>query len=168
MTEEQRELSYVWWEKMTPLIRKFVRETVLYGFDKDDLKQECYMQLQKALERYDERFGVPFESFYKITLYGWRSNENRKSRRRLLEEKRLMGDTIDERISIEKEVENKLLWEIALGELEKLSEVEQYVIKAYYLEGKKLIDIAISLGVNYKTIESRKGVALRKLSKHLR
>ncbi len=167
MTEEQSRLSYVWWEKMNPLVRKFVRETVLYGFDEDDLKQECYMQLQKALERYDERLGVPFESYYKITLYGWRSNQNKKSKRRLLEGNEILLEAVDERVDVEKEVEKELLWEVALGELKKLSEVEQYIIKAYYLEGKKLIDIAKALGVNYKTIEFRKGAALKKLRERL-
>ena len=167
MTQEQSYLSYVWCEKMKPLIRKFVRETVLYGYDKDDLMQECYLQLQKALERYDEDMGVPFESYYKISLYGWRSNESKKSLRRLAEEKGNIGDMIDDRISIEKDVEVKLLFERAIEKLEELNQLERYVLKSYYLENKKLTDIAAHLEMNYKTVEWRKGEALRKLRAHL-
>ena len=152
---------------MTPLIRKFVRQTVLYGFDEDDLKQECYMQLQKALERYDERLGIPFESYYKIMLYGWRSNENKRRRMQLLGNDELLIESVDERTDIEREVEGKLLWEKALGELGKLSEAEQYIIRKYYLEGRSLIDIASGLGVKYKNVEFKKGVALKKLRQRL-
>lgn len=167
MTKEQSRLSYEWWEKMTPLIRKFVRQTVLYGFDEDDLKQECYLQLQKALERYDEHLGIPFESYYKIMLYGWRSNEVKKHRFQPLKEKESLIESVDERIDIEKEVEQKLLLEKALDELEKLSEVEQYIIKEYYFEHRSLVDIGLSLGMKYKSVEFRKGVALKKLRQRI-
>ena len=51
MNKEIMDLSYEWWTKLTPLWKKF----------------------SKAL-------GVPFESYYKIQLYGWRANQNRKKR----------------------------------------------------------------------------------------
>ena len=125
------------------------------------------MQLQKALERYDERLGIPFESYYKIMLYGWRSNENKRRRMQLLGNDELLIESVDERTDIEREVEGKLLWEKALGELGKLSEAEQYIIRKYYLEGRSLIDIASGLGVKYKNVEFKKGVALKKLRQRL-
>lgn len=152
---------------MMPLIRKFVRETVLYGFDKDDLMQECYMQLQKALERYNEALGVPFESYYRVSLYGWRSNENKKSMRRLSKEQDPIMEIVDERMSVANEVEMKLLWEMAQGEIEMLSEVEQLILRQYYLEHMPLVEIAKSLGISYKTLESKKGAILKKLRKRM-
>lgn len=150
-----------------PLIRKFVRETVLYGFDKDDLMQECYMQLQKALERYNEALGVPFESYYRVSLYGWRSNENKKSMRRLSKEQDPIMEIVDERMSVANEVEMKLLWEMAQGEIEMLSEVEQLILRQYYLEHMPLVEIAKRLGISYKTLESKKGAILKKLRKRM-
>lgn len=51
MNKEQGVIAY-WWDKLYPLRCKFVRETILNGMDKDDLEQECYLQLLSALESF--------------------------------------------------------------------------------------------------------------------
>ncbi len=152
---------------MRPLVKKFVRETVLSGLDKDDLEQECYLQLQSALEKFDEGLGVPFESYYKIRLYGWRSNQNKRKREVLFEgEEGFIA--IDERINVEKEVELKLLFERAVKQMEKLRQIERDIIIGFYLENRRLKEIASSLGLDYKTVEFKKGAALKKLKKYMK
>lgn len=76
-------------------------------------------------------------------------------------------EIVDERMSVANEVEMKLLWEMAQGEIEMLSEVEQLILRQYYLEHMPLVEIAKSLGISYKTLESKKGAILKKLRKRM-
>ena len=76
-------------------------------------------------------------------------------------------EIVDERTSVAHEVEMKLLWEVAQGEIEMLSEVEQLILRQYYLEHMPLVEIAKHLGISYKTLESKKGAILKKLRKRL-
>lgn len=164
MGEEQAILLAVWWDKLRPLRRKFVRETFLSGLENEDIEQECYLQLQKAIERYNPDRGVPFESYYKIMIYGWRANQNRhKSRREVILEEENLFFLQDERADVEKEVETRLLIEEVVEKIELLDEKERKIIKAYYFQHTKLMDIACELGLAYKTVEAKKQQALRKL-----
>lgn len=167
MTKEQSDLSYEWWLKLAPTRNKFVRDTVFYSMDKNDIEQECYFQLLKALELYDESLGVPFESYYKVRLYGWRANQNRKRyiSPSFIEDEAL--GLIDERMNLEEQIEEQVLFEKVIEELSTLKEIERKIIVAYYLENKKLTEIAKALGLKYKTAESKKGEVLKKLKKRL-
>ncbi len=167
MTEEERELSYRWWQKLGPLQKKFVRETLLWGYEKEDLEQECYLLLVKCLTRFKEDLGVPFESYYKIQLYGWRANENRKKKEYVglnEEVNKAILEKPDEEVDIEGSVTTKL-WIVALlQELEPLDQVERAIVKGHYLEGKNLKDLARLLKVSYSTIKNKKGKIAKKLA----
>ena len=164
MKEEQCILLTNWWNKLYPLRRKFVSETLLNGFEKEDIEQECFLQLHKALERYDPHLGVPFESYYKVVLYGWRANQNRsKINREIACEEEAFFFVKDERTDIERDVERKVLGEEAISLIEQLEETERGIIKAYYLQNKKMKEIAKSYGIAYKTVEAKKKKALGKL-----
>lgn len=164
MKKEQAVLLAYWWEKLCPLRQKFARETLLGSYEKDDLEQECFFQLQKALERYNSQLGVPFESYYKVVLHGWRSNQNKMKRNQEL----TVGEEImyfleDERINIEQEVETKLLAEEVMRKLDELEERMQRIIIAYYLQNKQIKEIASELGLSYKSVEAKKKQALNYL-----
>ena len=168
MNKEQSILITYWWDRLYPLRRKFVRETFLEGLEKEDIEQECFMQLQKAIERYRPEIGVPFESYYKISLNGWRANQNRvKARMELAFGEDEMFFLADDRINIERDVEQSLLTQEVLNRVEELEEKERSVIKAYYLQNKKLTEIASELSISLKTVESRKQRALQRLRKKL-
>ena len=167
MNKEQGVIAY-WWDKLYPLRCKFVRETILNGMDKDDLEQECYLQLLSALERYKPELGVPFESYYKIRLFGWRANQKRvKARMELAFGDESIFLVVDERVNIELEIENQVLMEEVYRRLKELEEKDQFIIKAYYLQGKKLIEIAGLLKMPIKTVEGRKRKALYKIKNML-
>ena len=160
-------MARIWWEKMKPLVNKFVRETILSGFEKEDLRQECYMIINKAVVKYDKEWGVPFESYYKIMLYGWRSNQNKKRKLIFLGEESALYEEKDTSIDIEKDVEGRMLWEEVIAKIDKLEEIEKEIILGYYLENKSIAEIASKLGVTYKNIEYRKGAILKKVKKSL-
>ena len=164
MKEEQLQLANEWWLKLRPLIKKFVRETFLDGFEKDDLLQECYIKLIQAMEKYDPHMGVPFESFYKIQLYGWRSNQNKKKRVNFIGEYESEGILIiDEQANVEEMVINKERLERVMQAMNKLSQMEKKMIMAYYIQNKSMVDIAKEEKINYRTALSRKGEAIRKI-----
>lgn len=163
MNKEQELITY-WWEKLYPLRRKFVRETIINGMEKEDLEQECYIQLERALQRYNPELGVPFESYFKVRLYGWRANQNRvKARTELAFGEESLFFLIDERVQIEEETVMKDLIQEVYRNLEALDEKDQFIIKAYYLQYKKLADIAGVLGMSLKGVEGRKKKALNKI-----
>lgn len=167
MDKEQKLLIMAWWEKLGPLVRKFSRETHLLGVDKDDIKQECFLQLEKALENYDESYGVPFESYYKIVLSGWRSNQNKVKRDEVAFEEEQFLSLKDERTDIQAEVERKVLIEKSLTYIEVLEAMDRQIIKAFYLENKKLGEIALEIGLGRKAVEARKKKALNQLRKEI-
>lgn len=166
MNQQLIDLSYEWWIKLTPLCRKFARETYICGLSQEDLMQECYLQLVKCLERFDSSLSVPFESYYKIQLYGWRANQNRK-KREILSFGDEMYDAVarqpDESVNIEKEIGEKLLIEAVAWELSHMKSEERDVVTGYYVERKSLKQIAKELDIKYKTAEFRKSQAIKKL-----
>lgn len=161
MKEEQGILLAYWWDKLYPLRRKFVGETLLKGFEKEDIEQECFLQLHKAIERYNPHMGVPFESYYKVILHGWRANQNKsKINREVVFEEEAFFFMKDERTDIERDVEMKLLVEEVMELIEQLEDKERGIIKGYYLQGKKIKEIANQYEMGYKTVEARKKKAL--------
>ena len=167
MTKEERELASIWWQKLRPLQKKFVRETLLWGYEKEDLEQECYLLLVKCLSRFNEDLGVPFESYYKIQLYGWRANENRKKKEyvSLNEEiEQAILEKQDEEVDVEGSVTTRLWIVSLLTELEPLDKLERAIIKGHYLEGKNLRELARVLKVSYSTIKNKKGKIAKKLA----
>lgn len=165
--EQSDEITY-WWDRLYPLRRKFVRETILGGLDQDDLEQECFIQLLKALEKYRPEMGVPFECYYKVVLHGWRANQNRvRARMELAFGEDEMFFVSDERVRIEEDVETKMLLEEVRHQIDELEDEERMIIESYYLQSKKLVDIASMLGKSYKMIEYKKHIILKKLREML-
>lgn len=157
-----------WWEKLYPLRRKFVRETIINGMEKEDLEQECYIQLEQALKRYNPGLGVPFESYFKVRLYGWRANQNRvKARMELAFGEESLFFLIDERVQIEEETVMKDLMQEVYKNLKQLDEKDRFIITAYYFQYKKIGDIAEQLGMTIKGVESRKKKALGKIRERM-
>lgn len=170
MNKEMQDLSYEWWVKLTPLWKKFARETHLCGYDNEDLVQECYLQLVNCLEKFNEHLGVPFESYYKIQLYGWRANQNRKKREVLSlneEDYQQLLEKPDSEMSVEKQVENQLLFQIVIRELSAMQPMDQAIIMAYYVQNKPLKAIAKRLDIKYKAAEFRKGKMIKILRERL-
>lgn len=166
MEREQRSLIDYWWDKLQPLVRKFVKETFISGFDEEDIRQECFLQLHKALQRYDEGLGISFAYYYKVVLCGWRANENKKNRGcEISYDEEILVFLIDnDRTNVEYDIERKMLLEEVKKLIEALEARERQIILAYYLENKKLKDIAVELGLSYKKTQHIKDRAIHKLS----
>lgn len=168
MKDEGNVLLGIWWERLLPLTRKFVRETMLKGLDKDDLHQECYLQLKKVIERYDPSLGVPLPSYYKRIIYGWRANQNKKAwNSRVILQDELLAFMEDSRADVEEEVQTKLLMEKVYAALNQMDEKVKAIIILYYIEEKSLKEIGESLALSYKAVENRKSKGLKVLRDYL-
>lgn len=164
MEKEQRIFIISWWEKLQPLVSKFVRQTQLVGYDEDDLVQECFLLLQKAVENYDETLGVSFAYYYKTLLRGWRANKNKRAQKReVLYSEEAFSYLEDDRVNVEQDVERSMCIEEIYHEVQQLEAIQRRIIVAYYYEHKKIKDIARELGVSYKAIEGRKNKAIKSL-----
>lgn len=166
MDREQRSLIDCWWEKLQPLVRRFAKETIISGFEEEDIRQECFLQLHKALQRYDEESGISFAYYYKVVLCGWRANENKKNRGcEISYDEEILVFLIDnERTDVEYDIERKMLLEEVEKLIQSLDHRERQIILAYYFENKKLKDIAVELGLSYKKTQRIKEKAIHKLS----
>ncbi len=131
--------------------------------------------MQKALEKYDGTTGVPFESYYKIMLYGWRSNENKKRKVLFVEDDTVFNDNsmFGENVgsagvaqgegSVESQIERKIILEKLFREIDKLDYMEKEIVIGYYLRNQSIKVIAEKLGFTYKKVEYKKAVILKKL-----
>lgn len=157
---------YEWWERLQPLVNKFTRETFLAGLEREDLRQECFLQLQKALLSYDAELGVSFPYYYKVVLYGWRANKNRKNKTYAMPyEDEALRFIKDETVNVALEAERGVLFERLKERIEELDEIERQIIVAYYFEGKSLKEVARGLKLSYKKIENNKRRGLERLKK---
>lgn len=159
-----------WWEKLKPLRMSFCRETYLSGYDDDDLEQECYLILVKALIQYDVSQGVPFAYYYKLQLKGWRSNMNRKTNSKFYAHvgNGEVQEEEDEKTHIEEGVITGMMAQNVLIALQNLSILDQQIIVDYYIADKDIKAIAKKQGLTYKQIEYRKQKSIKQLRKWLK
>ena len=69
----------------------------------------------------------------------------------------------DENVDVERNVERKILSEEVCRKINELEEIERKIIEAYYLQNRKMIEIANELVMPLKTVEYRKRKALNTL-----
>lgn len=167
MTKED---SYKVWYQFAPLWKSWARKLSYLEVEREDLYQESYCLLVKALKHYDQDKGVPFEAYYKMVLYRWGKKYRQKKRDYLLEDEVLQGYRED--IDYSEDVMQKVLHQETCQRLEeglkRLKPSEYFVIKKFYLEEKLLADIASELGITVKAVSGRKERALKKLEKIFR
>jgi RNA polymerase sigma factor (sigma-70 family) len=69
----------------------------------------------------------------------------------------------DGQVDIERQIQNKLLYEALVKELGKMKSMERALVVGYYLEDKSLKELAKGLNINYKTAEFRKSKGIKQL-----
>ena len=93
-----------------------------------------------------------------------RANQNRvKARMELAFGEEEMLSKADENVDVERNVERKILSEEVCRKINELEEIERKIIEAYYLQNRKMIEIANELVMPLKTVEYRKRKALNTL-----
>ena len=153
------------WSKHKPLWTSWARKLKYVDYEVEDLYQESYLILVKAVEQYDPRQGVPFEAYYKILLYRWGQRYLYKRR-----ERPIGDETIGEYLNLDTSWSDlgEKVWHTQqiqkLGEaMTVLKPMEKAILIKFYFEGKKLKEIGSELGLTLKTVATRKEKAIKKI-----
>ena len=159
-------------ERLKPLIIYSIRRYYNRRDQYEDLIQEGYEVVLKAIGDFDEVKGVKFLGYLKSLLkYHYlekhRIKEIRVSLNSYMNKDGDGGELIDfiaddeillEDIVVKKEVVKKLFEGI-----EELSDSQRDIVILYYFRGLSMKDISKSLKLPYRTVVSRKDRALSKL-----
>ena len=156
------------WLKLEPLCLSWASKLKNIDYDLEDLYQESYMILLKALETYEGGSNVYFEAYFKFLLYRWGRNYRRKKHTLMMYEKDkedFWENLIDGEKGIEEQVIDKQQIEQIRRGLQTLSKEDYNLLIDYYIKGLKIKEMSSLYGMGYKALESKKRRALKKLQK---
>ena len=162
------ECTYELWERLLPLCMKWARKLKAIDYSGEDLLQESYLILLKALKTYKVEEEMRFEAYFKYMLYRWGRNYMRKKREVLAfdgENYDFWCNVADEKV----DVEAQILKEEEIRQLEhalkSLKEDEYTLLIDLYLRETPLKDLAKDKHMSYKGLTSKKYYTLKKLKK---
>lgn len=167
LSKKDRSYTAVLWHKLKPLCWNFA-----YRFDEmegneEDLYQESYFILLKALKSYDLDSPVKFESYFKMILYRWGGNYRLDKKLLLLGEDNydLLIGQIEEASRIEDKILHNEQIEVLHKALAVLKEDERNLLIDLYVKGEGTKEISTRYGVAYTKVDSQKRRLLKKLKK---
>lgn len=160
--------------KLKPLIlssiRRYYNRIDLY----DDLIQEGYEIILRAIEDYDPHRKVNFLGYVKVLLkYHYLDKHKEKQIRSLnaeIDEKGteimdlIQGDEGEDPMSkaIDREWKEELL-----GVLDYLTKRQRDIVVYFYIDKLSIKEISHRLGISYRTVVNTKTVAIKKLRKRM-
>ncbi|MEG0086219.1 MAG: sigma-70 family RNA polymerase sigma factor [Niameybacter sp.] len=160
--------TYPLWKKFEPLYSHWAKKLNPIDGTKEDLYQESYLILVKAVQNYKPEQKVKFESYYKLMLYRWGRDYYRKRKEVVIQEEESMdfwSQVPDEAEGIEAQMLRQERLEKLEKALHTLSAEEQNLLLAFYGQRESLKSLAEQQGLSYKALASRKTYALKKLEK---
>lgn len=157
--------------KLNPLIISSIRRYYNRIDQYDDLIQEGYEIILKAIENYNPNRGVKFLGYVKAMLrYGYLEKHREKqilSLNEPLEEGEfidlLEGNEEDPVDAVIKKEEKYLL----LESLNCLTERQKQVVVDYYINRLSIDEIANKLGISYRTVVNTKTQGIKKLKNRM-
>lgn len=168
-SKEHSVYTYELWKQFEPLCFKWAHKLKEVDYSVEDLMQESYLILCRAVETYQPAKQTSFSAYYKLMLYRWGGNYRSKKREMLIiEEKEDFWDKIqDEGAGVEAQILQQEMIRVIEEALHRLSEKEQSLLLKLYSEEKSLSDLALEEGLSYKALTSKKYYLLKKLKKIL-
>lgn len=157
--------------KLKPLIISSIKKYYNKREEYDDLIQDGYEVILKALEEYDPLKGAKFLGYVKMQLkYKYLDKYKEKDYLSLNEP---IGEGSEEIIDLlradEKEAIDKIIVteerKIILNGLNKLTKRQREVVFYYYIERKSMKEISEILNISYRTVVNTKTNSLKKLKK---
>ncbi len=151
-------------QRFRPLIISWLKQTKeLYQQNREDYESMAKIILLECIKKYDTQKGVPFESFYKITLYHWYANHKRK---KTFETVKLTEDIATyEDIHIIQQIEYEEKKQCIQNGIAILTEQERFIILRV-LENFTPEQIAQEMNLSKKTILNKKYQAIAKLKSY--
>lgn len=151
-------------EKFRPLIFSWlIQSKQIASNQREDLISDAKVILLECALSYDKTKSVPFESYYKISLYHWYSNKYRKKQIHTVE----LSDQ-EEALStdVESRVEKVLVIQLVQQFVCSMNADDQKLINLT-LAGYGPKEISMITGRKYKNVRNRKANIMKKLRKEM-
>lgn len=154
------------WLRFEPLCIKWANKLKEIDYNLEDLLQESYLILLKAVDAYNQVSDKKFEAYYKYILYRWGRNYKRK-KRALFTFTYDEHDYFDNVADTDESIEDQLLYEEKVQYLQEAFQIlnpsERTLLIRLYVNGEKLLAISEESQIVYGTLESKKRYTLKKL-----
>ena len=169
----QEEALITLWEDFQPLVISCMRKFYVTLSQREDIRQEAFLQLLECANNYDLSQGVPFESYFKMNLHYWFLNRIRKKTELLvvdhdwqsgLSMTDLMESTMgNAQESAEINETNTALYKA----LEGLTPKQHQAVTLFYFKRIPLTQISKQMDCSYKVAYKHKEAGIKKIRKML-
>lgn len=163
---EDQSYTLLLWGKMKPLCLNWAYKLRDIEEDIEDLYQESYLLLLKALKHYEAYQNMKFESYFKLVLYSWGRDYKHKYRTELIQnrdDQDFWESVEDTGEGVEDYMINQERYRDLAKGLKHLSQLEYELLIDFYMKGHKISEIATRYHMSYKALETKKRRTLKKL-----
>ena len=170
-TSNQEEALMTLWEDFQPLVISCMRKFYVTLPQREDIRQEAFIQLLQCANTYDLSQGVPFESYFKMNLNYWFLNRIRKKTELLVvdhdwQSGLSMADLMISTLGNAPEAAEISETNAALGEaLGGLTAKQHQAVTLFYFGGIPLTQISKQMGCSYKVACKHKEAGIKKIRK---
>ena len=148
-------------ERFKPLVFSWLRKIhQLHTEQTEDYISMAKVILLECAKNYDKRRRVPFESYYKISLYNWYGNQMQKKKLACVSLNEMIGHEETPDLLEQLEQKNKILH--LAQHMDKLSDQEQEILK-HLMNGESAAEIGKLLHLSKKTILNKKYIIIKKM-----
>ncbi len=161
------------WESFQPLVLRSMQKFYITIAQREDVRQEAFLQLLECANKYDLSQNVPFESYYKMNLHYWFLNRIRQKTELLVVDQNWqdgfsMTDVMESTMGNAPEIIGlNETHRILKGALETLTEKQRQAVVLFYLKEIKLVEIAKHMGCSYKVAYKHKEAGIKKIRKQI-
>ena len=145
-----------------PLIFSWLKKThQLYTSEKEDLYSQALLILWECIIAFDVKKGVPFASYYKLSLYHWYGSYMQKKKPLPSCQTDYMSEQVEDDRVIETLIEKEQMAEVVRF-VQTLSQDEQKLFHAL-LQEQPTKKIAEQMHLTKKTIQNKKYALVKKI-----
>ena len=145
-----------------PLIFSWLKKThQLYTSEKEDLYSQALLILWECIIAFDVKKGVPFASYYKLSLYHWYGSYMQKKKPLPSCQTDYMSEQVEDDRVIETLIEKEQMAEVVRF-VQTLSQDEQKLFHAL-LQEQSTKEIAEQMHLTKKTIQNKKYALVKKI-----
>lgn len=156
--------------RLTPLVISSIKRNYNNQREYEDLIQEGYEVILKAIEEYDQNRGVQLLGYIKAMLRYHYLNKHRDKAILSLNKPLEEGEIMDLIVAEEEPIDTVLKKEetmLLLKALNSLTPRQKKVIVDFYVKNIPIAEIAKNMGISYRTVVNTKISALRKLKRQI-
>ncbi|GFP76454.1 sigma-70 family RNA polymerase sigma factor [Clostridium fungisolvens] len=158
--------------EFTPLIKKLSKKSIIHGYEREDLQNECYKTLLKCIFQYNceaHRFiGYAtsaiknnMNNLIKISIKR-SSSEGPKA---LIMDEKMENQLVEDNEHFEDRICDQAYNRSVKGFISELNNTDKEIINFVFFEEKQLRDYSALKELPYTTIVNRKNTALKNLKK---